>query len=51
MARIIYLRCPEPLPAADDIAGMGRYWKRHFHDGCGAGSVPAFVLNYREFVA
>jgi hypothetical protein len=51
MARIIYLRCPEPLPMADDIAGMGRYWKRHFNGGRGAGSVPAFVLNYREFVA
>jgi hypothetical protein len=51
MARIIYLRCPEPLPMADDIAGMGRYWKRHFNGGRGAGSVPAFVLNYSEFVA
>jgi hypothetical protein len=50
MARIIYLRCAEPLPAADDIAGLGRYWKQHFRAG-GAGSVPAFVLNYREFIA
>jgi hypothetical protein len=49
MAWIIYLRCPEPLPSADDIAGMARYWKRHFNRG--RGSVPAFVLNYREFVA
>ena len=51
MARVIYLCCPEPLPAADDIAGLGRYWKRHFHLGGGLGSVPAFVLNYREFIA
>lgn len=48
VARVIYLRCPEPLPAADDVAGMGRYWKQHFRAG-GAGSVPAFVLHYREF--
>ncbi|MGE0652904.1 MAG: hypothetical protein AB7P12_14330 [Alphaproteobacteria bacterium] len=49
MARVIYLRCPEPLPADGDVAGLGRYWKRHFHGD--TGSVPAFVLHYREFIA
>lgn len=50
MARVIYLRCPEPMPAADDVAGLARYWKRHFRADC-AGSVPAFILHFREFIA
>ena len=51
VARLIYYRCPEPLPDADDIAGMARYWKRHFNTDKGKGSIPAFILNYKEFIA
>ncbi len=31
IARLIYYRRPEPLPAADDLAGLARYWKAHFN--------------------
>jgi hypothetical protein len=51
VARLIYYRCPEPLPAAGDIAGMARYWKFHFNTEKGKGSIPAFILNYKEFIA
>lgn len=49
VARLVYLRRPEPLPGADDVAGLARYWKRHFNTEKGAGSVSAFILNYKEF--
>lgn len=51
IARIIYLRCPDPLPDSGDPVGMARYWKKVFNTEKGRGSVPAFVLNYKEFVS
>ncbi len=50
IARLIYYRRPEPLPGADDIEGLAHYWKRHFNTEAGAGTVPEFILNYREHV-
>ncbi len=50
IARLIYFRVPEPLPGADDVPGLARYWKRHFNTEKGGGSVSAFILNYKEFV-
>ena len=43
IARLIYYRRPEPLPAADDLAGLARYWKAHFNTALGAGSVEDFL--------
>lgn len=51
IARIIYYRCPEPLPDSEDAVALGRYWKRYFNTDRGKGTVSAFVLNYKEFVA
>lgn len=51
VARLVYLRHPEPLPAAEDVAGMARYWKRHFNTARGKGSAAAFILNYKEFAS
>lgn len=50
MARLIYWRRPEPLPEADDVAGLARYWKAHFNTVLGRGTVAAFILNYKEHV-
>ena len=43
VARLIYYRQPEPLPAAGDIEGLGEYWKAHFNTVLGAGSVEDFL--------
>lgn len=51
IARLVYYRCPEPLPDSENIVALGHYWKRHFNTDKGKGTVSAFVLNYKEFVA
>ncbi|MEW6655153.1 MAG: hypothetical protein AB1394_17025 [Bacteroidota bacterium] len=51
MSRIHYLRVPKPLPAANDIEGLGLYWKIYYNTKNGKGTVPEFVRNYREYVA
>ncbi len=48
MARVHYYRRPEPLPDADDIEGLGRYWKVHYNTAAGAGTAMQFVTNYRR---
>lgn len=46
IARQVYARRPEPLPAADDIRGLGEYWKRHYNTALGAGTVEKFIGAY-----
>ncbi len=50
IARIIYFRAPDPLPAPDDIAGLAAYWKRHYNTAGGAGQVSDFIANYQRFI-
>ncbi len=50
VCRLIYWRAPDPLPAADDIDGLGKYWKRFYNTAGGAGAVAEFVANYRRLV-
>lgn len=50
IARIVYYRCPEQLPDAQNIAALAHYWKRHFNKDEGRGSIPAFILNFKEFI-
>jgi hypothetical protein len=50
MARLHYLRCPEPLPAADDIPGMAAYWKQHYNTPLGRGTVEEFIENFNRYV-
>lgn len=47
MARIHYWRVPEPLPDADDIDGLARYWKQHYNAPLGHGTAEQFAENYR----
>ncbi len=51
MARVHYLRDPEPLPAADDIEAMAHYWKRVYNTEAGAGTVGKFVMDARSAFA
>ena len=49
IARVHYLRVPAPLPDADDLGGLARYWKRHFNTPKGAGTVAGFIESDRRF--
>jgi len=51
IARIKYLRAPEALPAANDLAGLARYWKRYYNTFLGSGTVQEFINNYNRYVA
>ncbi|MEW8253750.1 MAG: hypothetical protein AB2747_05310 [Candidatus Thiodiazotropha taylori] len=50
MARVHYLRQPEALPHANDIEGLGRYWKAHYNTRKGRGTVEKFVDSYQQIV-
>lgn len=50
LARIHYWRKPEPLPNADDLEGMARYWKQHYNTVFGRGTESEFFFNYNKFV-
>lgn len=51
MARLLYWRVPAALPEADDVHGLGRYWKRHYNTVLGAGTSDRFVAKYQQYVA
>jgi hypothetical protein len=48
MARIHYLRIPEPLPDADDVEGLARYWKKYYNTHLGKGTVEKAIKSYKE---
>lgn len=50
MCRVKYLRASEPLPAADDIDGLGAYWKTNYNTALGKGTPEEWAANYRRFV-
>ena len=49
IAWMVYRRCNQPLPDADDVEGLAKYWHRHFHPKP-IGSEQQFIRNYRELV-
>ena len=48
MARIHYLRVPEPIPST--IEGYANYWKDHYNTYLGAGTVEEIIHNYKKYV-
>jgi hypothetical protein len=50
MCRVHYLRVPEPLPAANDIAAMARYWKQHYNTPQGAGTPEEFREKWPQYI-
>ncbi|MBF0261872.1 MAG: hypothetical protein HQL97_08580 [Magnetococcales bacterium] len=50
MCRIHYRRVREPLPAADDLPGLARYWKKHYNTPLGAGTEAEFIDNWHRHV-
>lgn len=49
IAWMIYRRTGKALPAADDIQGLGKYWRRHFHSRPQA-SLNSFVEHYQKLI-
>lgn len=47
ICRALYFRRREPLPAADDVAALGRYWKRWYNTPLGKGDPAEFVTRFR----
>jgi len=48
MARLHYLRVPEPLPDKDDVEGLAKYWKKYYNTNLGKGTVEKAVRAYRS---
>lgn len=50
VCRLRYRVVPEPLPAADDLLGLARYWKKYYNTYLGKGTESEFIANYRRYV-
>ncbi|MEH6477689.1 MAG: hypothetical protein V7727_18500 [Sneathiella sp.] len=50
MCRIHYWRVEEKLPAANDLAGLGAYWKRYYNTELGKGEVLDFQTRGRQIL-
>lgn len=51
MARIVYYRKPEALPAdPEDIPALAAYWKTHYNTFQGKGSVDEFIRNFPKTI-
>jgi len=47
MARLLYYRCPEPLPAAGDIPAQAAFYKRWYNTAGGAASVEGYLTRWK----
>lgn len=45
MARILYFRAPEPMPAAGDLESMAKFYKLRYNTPLGAATVKQFKDN------
>jgi hypothetical protein len=50
IARLVYYPKPQPLPDANDVHGLGAYWKTHYNTMQGAGTIQKFVDDYARYV-
>lgn len=50
MGRLHYRRVPEPFPAADDVEGLGQYYKTYWNTMLGKATVEGFVKTYTKYV-
>lgn len=50
-ARLRYRVVQAPLPAADDVMGLGHYYKAHYNTPAGKATVGDFVKNYNRYAA
>ena len=43
MARLIYFRVPEELPANDDVIAQAKYWKKYYNTVLGSGTESGYI--------
>ena len=48
ICRVKYYRSSDPLPAADDIEGLAKYWKKIYNTRLGKGKVEDWIKHYME---
>lgn len=51
LARIFFLRIPEPLPDADDVDALARYAKKYWNTELGKATWEDYASAYREYFA
>ena len=51
LARVKFWMDPNPLPAANDIDGLGATWKRVYNTAGGAGTAEEWAENYRRYAS
>jgi len=49
-ARLHYLRVPAPLPPADDILAMAKYYKKYYNTELGKATVDQAIEKYMRYV-
>jgi hypothetical protein len=47
MARLVYERVDEKLPAAGDIEAQAAFYKRHYNTAAGAATADAYIAKWR----
>lgn len=50
LARLHYIKIPEPLPRHDDLHGLAAYWKKYYNTHLGAGTVAGAIKKYERYV-
>ena len=48
--RLKYLSVKEPLPDANNVQALARYWKKYYNTYLGKGTPEEFILNYQKYV-
>jgi len=51
MARVLYLRAPDPLPQAGDIAAQAAFYKRWYNSPGGAATTDAYLAKWNAIKA
>ena len=51
IARLVYYRRPEALPASGDLPGLAAYWKEHYNTHLGAGTEDDFIARAGPHIA
>jgi hypothetical protein len=50
VARCLYRRIPNPLPLANDVAGLAAYYKQFYNTPLGAATTYDFIANYSRCI-
>lgn len=50
MARLKYFSISGPLPDADDILALAKYWKKYYNTPLGDGTVDQFITAWNKYI-